>query len=350
MFMYFAQHITAIPNKVTSSANGTMESHCVSFPESYLAELFSKFENMRRALSLCDIIIKIDDKAFYAHRVILAASSAYFEAMFSSGMTESTNSEIKLKGLECSAFDAILDFIYTGKVNLCKENIQVVLSAASMLHIHRLKQECSELLASYVTPLNCLGIKAFAESHGCDDLARCAMACGLTRFNEVTAGEEFLLLPAEQLEEIISNDSLNTQSEEDVFDAICDWVNYDHTTRSPCFPAFFRHVRLPQVPPVCIADKIRTNKLVQGSMECRDWLDEILISCFLIPERRTNIPLQQTRPRASAVGGYAIYVIGGLNSVEGIQATMERYITYLGSDLFMQINYVVSAEIWNRNQ
>lgn len=304
------------------------------FPESYLAELFSKFEKMRRALSLCDITIKIDEQTFYAHRVILAASSAYFEAMFASGMTESTNSEIKLKGLECSAFDAILDFMYTGKVNLCKENIQAVLSAASMLHIHHLKRECSKLLASYVTPLNCLGIKAFAESHGCDDLARCAMECELTRFNEVTAGEEFLLLPADQLVEIISNDNLITNSEEDVFNGICKWVNHDHTTRSPCFPACFRHVRLSQMSPVCLADKIRTNKLVQGSMECRDWLDEILISYFLIPERRTNIPLQQTRPRASAIGGYAIYAIGGLNSSEVIQASVERYIALLPYENF----------------
>lgn len=301
-----------------------MDSYYFLCPENYVAELFSKFDEMRSALLLCDITIKVGDETFFVHRVVLAASSAYFEAMFASGMTESRKSEVKLSGMESSAFEAILDFIYTGKVKLCKENIQAILSAASMLHIHRLKLECANFLALHVTPLNCLGIKAFAEGHGCDDLARCAMTCALTRFHEVATGDEFLQLTSDQLVEIISSDNLKTNSEVEVFDAICQWVNYDYTTRASCFPAFFRHVRLPLISPVCIADKIRINRLVQSSMECRDWLDEVLLSYYLIPERRATIPLHQTRQRTSAMDGCAIYAIGGLSSVEGVQASMER--------------------------
>ena len=62
-----------------------MDSHYLLLSEDYLIELFAKFEKMRNSLSLCDITIRIDDKVFHAHRVVLAASSAYFEAMFTSG-------------------------------------------------------------------------------------------------------------------------------------------------------------------------------------------------------------------------------------------------------------------------
>ena len=114
-----------------------------------------------------------------------------------------------------------------------------------------------------------------------------------------------------------------------MFDALCRWVECDHGNRAPCFAACFRHVRLPLMSRVCLADKVRTNRLVQSSLECRDWLDEVLISYHLIPERRPNIPLQHTRPRTPAVHMCAIYAIGGLSSVEGMQPSVERCV-FLG--------------------
>lgn len=54
---------------------------------------------------------------FQAHKVILAAGSDYFHAMFSSTLRESSQNEIKLESLDGTAVKGLLDFIYSGQVD-----------------------------------------------------------------------------------------------------------------------------------------------------------------------------------------------------------------------------------------
>lgn len=48
--------------------------------------------------------------------------------------------------------------------------------------------------------------------------------------------EEFMLLPANQLIDIISSDELNVRSEEQVFSAVMAWVKYSIQERRPQLP------------------------------------------------------------------------------------------------------------------
>ncbi len=41
----------------------------------------------RKRGQLCDVVVKVGGREFPAHRVVLAASSDYFDAMFSSGVS-----------------------------------------------------------------------------------------------------------------------------------------------------------------------------------------------------------------------------------------------------------------------
>ena len=48
--------------------------------------------------------------------------------------------------------------------------------------------------------------------------------------------EEFMLLPINQLVDIISSDELNVRSEEQVYSAIMGWVKYNIQDRRPHLP------------------------------------------------------------------------------------------------------------------
>ena len=48
--------------------------------------------------------------------------------------------------------------------------------------------------------------------------------------------EEFMLLPINQLVDIISSDELNVRSEEQVYSAIMGWVKYNIQDRRPNLP------------------------------------------------------------------------------------------------------------------
>lgn len=70
----------------------------------------------------------------------------------------------------------------------------------------------------------------------------------LPHFEQVMESEEFMLLPANQLIDIISSDELNVRSEEQVFNAVMAWVKYSIQERRP---------QLPQVSWKCVSPKLR---------------------------------------------------------------------------------------------
>lgn len=72
---------------------------------------------------------------FQAHRVVLAACSDYFRAMFTDPMKERHQNEINLSGVDADGLELVLEYIYTSKLSLTLANIQTVLSTATHLQI-----------------------------------------------------------------------------------------------------------------------------------------------------------------------------------------------------------------------
>ena len=67
----------------------------------------------------------IESKHFHAHRIILAARSEYFRALFYGGLRESQdrNQVIELKECKAEAFELLLAYIYTGKIRFIREKV-----------------------------------------------------------------------------------------------------------------------------------------------------------------------------------------------------------------------------------
>lgn len=193
----------------------------------------------------------IATKVFRAHKVVLIAASPYFEAMFLSGMAESNKDTISLQNIDPEAFEAILNLMYDGRILISVGTVQSILCAASIFQIDHLKQACSEFMIKQLSPYNCLGIKAFAEVHGCYELMELAHRHSLSRFTEVSASEEFLSLNLEQIMDLLSRDNLRVENEEEVFDAAVGWINYNLTERAQYMACLLRLIRLPSYLRLC---------------------------------------------------------------------------------------------------
>ncbi|GBB87514.1 hypothetical protein RclHR1_00140018 [Rhizophagus clarus] len=97
-----------------------------------------------------DAVINIGEapnvKSFKAHTSILCARSLYFRALLSSGHTNKRNSliEITQTNIQPDVFDAILRFLYTGKISIKNEkdvkNLFKYIIAAEKLWLYQLIQ------------------------------------------------------------------------------------------------------------------------------------------------------------------------------------------------------------------
>ena len=124
-------------------------------------EILASINSLRKKNLLCDVIFRVEGKRFPVHRIILAACSDYFEAMFTGGMSESNTDGkkvIDIRGLSADTMAILLDFIYTETIRVSVENVQTLLPAACLLQLNGKKEFC------VATANFCLLLKRFGNS------------------------------------------------------------------------------------------------------------------------------------------------------------------------------------------
>lgn len=68
------------------------------------AKVFPRFEEIRRIGKLCDVTLIVGGRHLSAHRIVLAATIPYFQAMFTHDMVESNQREISMQVTETKLF------------------------------------------------------------------------------------------------------------------------------------------------------------------------------------------------------------------------------------------------------
>lgn len=76
-----------------------------------------------------------------------------------------------------------------------------VSSAACLLQMQEIQDVCCEFLKQQLHPSNCLGIRAFADTHSCRDLLRIADKFTQHNFQEVRIIMDFLQFLEESIED-----------------------------------------------------------------------------------------------------------------------------------------------------
>lgn len=127
-----------------------------------------------------------------AHKMVLASCSPYFYAMFSgTEFEESHQDKIHVQGVEFQALQLLVDYVYTSYVDVTEDNVQVthhfiifincvlinfdcvylpiqtLLTAANLLQLTDVRDDCCDYLQSQLDPSNCLGVRDFADIHVC---------------------------------------------------------------------------------------------------------------------------------------------------------------------------------------
>ncbi|XP_037367522.1 kelch-like protein 4 [Talpa occidentalis] len=212
-------------------------------------EMLHKMENYLKEKQLCDVLLIAGHLRIPAHRLVLSAVSDYFAAMFTNDVLEAKQEEVKMEGVDPNALNSLVQYAYTGILQLKEDTIENLLAAACLLQLTQVIEVCSNFLIKQLHPSNCLGIRSFGDAQGCTELLNVAHKYTMEHFIEVIKNQEFLLLPANEISKLLCSDDINVPDEETIFHALMQWVGHDVSARQRDLAMLLSYIRLPLLPP-----------------------------------------------------------------------------------------------------
>ncbi|XP_026796734.3 kelch-like protein 40a [Pangasianodon hypophthalmus] len=216
-----------------------------------------------------DCVLKIKDQDFPCHKLVLAASSPYFKAMFLSNLEESKKREVVLKDVEPGIMGMILRYLYTCDINLTEQNVQDIFMAANRYQIPSIFSVCVSYLEHKMVLSNCLAIFRLGLLLECPRLAAKARDYICDRFELIIRDKDFHQLGSGELAAIITCDSLSVEKEEKVFEALMEWVEYDEVERLKDLPKLLHCVRFRLMPPAYFKEKVEGHHLIKSNQEIK---------------------------------------------------------------------------------
>ena len=237
--------------------------------EPYCKEILQNLNIFRREGSLCDVTVVVEGREFSAHRNVLAASSPYFQNMFTSDMREKTESKVTIEALTSSVMEDLLSFLYTGAVEIASESrARDLLFAADYLVVPRLNKMAGEFLLKNLSVSTCVSVHKLALTTRNEMLRDGTLSFINKNFVLVAKSEEFLNLSADEVIEWVSSDDVEIRAEDEMFEVVINWIEHNPDRRKNFLFALLRHVRLTLVTPSYLHSKIFENSLVEDSKDC----------------------------------------------------------------------------------
>ena len=209
---------------------------------------------------LIDVIIKIGQKEYGCHRVILAASSPYFESMFLHGFSEGHKRIIEMDDVSHVGFEILLNFIYTGEMTVTNRNATDLYVIADKYLYDNVRKITMKYIIDDVKTSNCVKYLTFAEKYDLRDVNERCISTIVNNFDGIRI-TELVSLSYQSALNIVMSEYSDCENEVKFLCFICDWLesNVAHKDSKNALIDSIRWGILTQTELECIKEK--THKL-----------------------------------------------------------------------------------------
>ncbi|XP_069577170.1 LOW QUALITY PROTEIN: kelch-like protein 41b [Brachyistius frenatus] len=224
-----------------------------------------------------DCTLKVGDRSFPCHRLIMAACSPYFREIFftEDGKEAQNTKEVVLEDVNPSILDMIVRYLYSAEIDLTDDNVQDIVAVANRFQIPSVFTVCVNYLQKKLSLGNCMAIFRMGLVLNCPRLAVAARNFVADRFELLYKEEEFLKLAPHELFAVIGGDSLNVEKEELVFEAVMAWVRFDKDKRVKVLKDAFDCVRFRLLPEKYFAERVEADDIVKADPELRKTMQAV---------------------------------------------------------------------------
>ncbi|KAJ8371629.1 hypothetical protein AAFF_G00306650 [Aldrovandia affinis] len=114
-----------------------------------------------------DLVIEVSGKKIQAHKSVLAEKSDYFKARQSRDI-------LRVKGVSYKALTVLVDYIYSSRMQVSKQNVVEVITGAKILQIPCAVQAAVDTMSDQITAENCYEILTIAKKQRLSELKEAA--------------------------------------------------------------------------------------------------------------------------------------------------------------------------------
>ncbi|XP_066273212.1 kelch repeat and BTB domain-containing protein 8-like isoform X3 [Branchiostoma lanceolatum] len=323
--------------------------------EEHSNNVLIELNELREQSELTDVVLEVEGRSFPCHRAVLASCSPYFRTMFTSGYAEAKQERISIQDVSEVAMATILDYAYTGCLQMEPDQVQAVMSAARLLQIGFVSCNAAEYMKAHLDVSNCADVLMYADMQGDFSLVDASEKYIASRFNQVALQPSFLRVSLPHLKSLLDRDDLWTNSEDDVVQAALRWIDFNQEERLQHFPALcnlLRHSFISSKQQVEIESKflstgskiVYSKKTTQRLGQVRTEMQIFLQGGFLEDEPERSVPCYDPSTGRS----YAIDTPDNLDSFS-LTATSGDELYLAGGDLTKRERWM-STKTYRQNK
>lgn len=164
--------------------------------------------------------------------------------MLAHDMMETREECTNLKGLSVNGVELLIQYAYTGELELTMENIHEVIAGSTFLQMSKAIDLCVDYLKRNMTFENAEELLMIGDMFNVASLRKYYRGYLLKNFMEFVESDTFLNIDADSLADYLSDDSLKTTSEAILFHHCMRWYNHDPKNREDVAYKVFEKVRL----------------------------------------------------------------------------------------------------------
>lgn len=173
-----ADFLSQIDQKCTKSFEQSLQS------TELVQSRAKKIDEILRSRKFSDFTIRLRDREFKVHKFLLAAQSSVFASMFSDDVDEGAQAFKNIKNTSEKAFEAFLEYFYTGALENC-ENKMEMFELASEFDVQELKSTCEKMILENSGEFRAIDLFNLGHTYASEALKKSAFAQIKTIFPEI---------------------------------------------------------------------------------------------------------------------------------------------------------------------
>ena len=239
-------------------------------------KLAKALAGMQEEGTLCDVTLQAEQKKLQAHKIVLAAGSPYFMAMFNGNFRETESKVVTFQEVTFSGLKAVVDDIYSKTVDVPVESIPDVVPAAHLFQMENLLYSMCRLMTDNISSDNCFQFLEIAQKYQLEWVVDEIHQFIVDNFTKVAANKEFYHTPKEEFCRYLSSDYLCTKCQEiEVYKAAKIWLGVNKVKDSKTVVDVMRTVRFVLIKPESLSEIMYDDVLYENG-ECRTMVENAM--------------------------------------------------------------------------